>query len=248
MFYFSLVVSNTTENENKKLACSCGKNNKDGQESCVRSTEGHTHSPCAGSGTPCSRDCRCKGCKNKKEYDELDRAESHVSCKCGVDKVKKDPEYVACSDGTRKTRCPCVRYKTECGPNCMCRNCGNCKKSLDSRSLKQRPLKRKTGNPSPYKKKSSAEFLASKGRHPSAGPWTTHEKCLLLSCLSLLRATAVSPTVENITSLYNNVINSDVSKQSGCPMREKSQTQVSRKLAHLEEKQVVLNALGTTGN
>lgn len=248
MFYCSLLVSKLRENENKKLACSCGKNYKDGRDSCVGSTEGHTRRPCAGSGVPCSRDCRCKGCKNKKEYQELDGAESHVSCKCGVDKVKKDPEYVACSDGKRKTKCRCVRYKTQCGPNCLCRNCGNCYKSLNSRSLIQRSLKRKRETPSPYKKKGSAEFLASKGRHPSAGPWTTHEKWLLLSCVSLIRATAVNPTVENITSLYNNVINSDVSKQSGCPMREKSQTQVSRKLAHLEEKQAVLNALGNSGN
>ena len=61
----------------------------DGQDSCVRSKEGHTRCPCAGAGVPCSRDCRCKGCKNKKEGQELDGAESHVSCKCGVDKVKK---------------------------------------------------------------------------------------------------------------------------------------------------------------
>ena len=64
----------------------------------------------------------------------------------------------------------------------------------------------------------------------------------------LIRATAVNPTVENITSLYNNVINSDVGKQNGYPMREKNITQVSRKLAHLEEKQAVLNVLGNSGN
>ena len=132
--------------------------------------------------------------------------------------------------------------------NCLCRNCGNCDKSSNSRSLIQRSLKRKRENPSPYKKKSSAEFLASKGRHPSAGPWTTHEKCLLLSCISLIRATAVNPTVENITSLYNNVINSDVRKHTDYPMREKSITQVSKKLAHLGEKQAVLNVLRNSGH
>ena len=58
----------------------------------------------------------------------------------------------------------------------------------------------------------------------------------------------MNPTVENITSLYNNVINSDVGKQNGYPMREKSITQVSRKLAHLEEKQAVLNVLGNSSN
>ena len=248
MFYYSMLVSKSTEDGTKKLACSCGKNHKDSQDSCVRSKEGHTRCPCAGAGVPCSRDCRCKGCKNKKECQELDGAESHVSCKCGVDKVKKDPKYVACRDGKRKTKCRCVRYKTQCGPNCLCRNCGNCDKSSNSRSLIQRSFKRKRENPSPYKKKSSAEFLASKGRHPSAGPWTTHEKCLLLSCISLIRATAVNPTVENITSLYNNVINSDVRKHTGYPMREKSITQVSRKLAHLGEKQAVLNVLRNSGH
>ena len=58
----------------------------------------------------------------------------------------------------------------------------------------------------------------------------------------------MNPALENITSLYNNVINSNVSKQRGYPIREKNRTQVSRKLAHLQEKQAVVHALGNYSN
>ena len=155
---------------------------------------------------------------------------------------------MACSDGKRKTKCPCVRNETQCGSHCFCKNCGNCDKSslnLPS-SDSPRSLKRKRDNPSPFKKQCSAEFLASKGIHPSSGPWTTHETCLLLGCASLIRVTAVEPSVQNITMLYNNIINSEVSRRMCYPIREKTLTQVSRKLSHLAEKQVVLHTLGNS--
>ena len=170
-----------------------------------------------------------------------------MSCKCGVDKVKSDKEYVACIDGKRKTKCPCVRNETQCGSRCLCKNCGNCDKiSVNLQSSTPRSLKRKRDNPSPFKKQCSAEFLASKGIHPSSGPWTTHETCLLLCCASLLRVTAVEPSVQNITLLYNNIINSEVSRRKCYPIREKTLTQVSRKLSHLAEKQTVLHTLGNS--
>lgn len=130
----------------------------------------------------------------------------------------------------------------------LCKNCGNCEKSsLNLHSVKQPCLKRKRENPSPFKKKRIAEFLASMGTHPSSGQRTTHETCLLLSCASLIRATAVDPALENITLLYNTVINSEVGRRMCYPIRKKTPTQVSRKLSHLAEKQTVLRTLGNSG-
>ena len=62
-------------------------------------------------------------------------------------------------------------------------------------------------NPSPYKKKNSAEYLADHGTKLAGGPWTTHETCLLFCVISLIGASSVSPTVNSITILYNNVVN-----------------------------------------
>ena len=244
-FYCSfLVPATSTPNATKKLVCSCGKNNKEGHESCVQDANGRTRCPCIGKGVSCSRDCRCKRCQNKQAYQKPKEAGFSLSCKCKVDKVKSNEEYVACSDGKRKTKCPCVRNETQCGSRCLCKNCGNCgTSSLNLQSLTPRSRKRKRDNPSPFKKQCSAEFLASNGIHPSSGPWTTHETCLLLGCASLISVTAVEPSVQNITLLYNNIT---TSRRMCYPIREKTVTQVSRKLSHLAEKQTVLNILGNT--
>ena len=151
---------------------------------------------------------------------------------------------MACIDGIRKTKCPCVRNERQGGASCLCKNCGNCgKSSINLTSSTPTSLKRKRDNPSPFKKQCSAEFLASKGIHPSSGPWTTYETCLLLGCASLIRVTAVEPSVQNITLLYNNIINSEVSRRKCYPIREKTLTQVCRKLSNLAEKQTVLHTL-----
>ena len=126
--FYCLILLATASNPTKtpKVLCSCGKNSKDGQESCVQTIVGRTRCPCVTTGISCSRDCRCKGCQNKEEQELKKITCSSVSCRCGVDKSKTDPKYIACVDGKRKTKCPYVRLKGKCGSQCSCRNCGNC--------------------------------------------------------------------------------------------------------------------------
>ena len=146
-----------------------------------------------------------------------------------------------------ENKVPMYAQRKKCGSRCLCKNCGNCdKSSVNLQSSTPRTLKRKRDNPSPFKKQCSAEFLASKGIHPSCGPWTTLETCLLLCCASLIRVTAVEPSVQNITLLYNNILNYDVSRRESYTIREKTLMQVSRKVSHLAEKQTVLHTLGNS--
>lgn len=121
-----LVPGISTTNATKKLVCSCGKSNKEGQELCVQDTNRRKRCPCIGRGVSCSRDCRCKGCQNKQANQEPKEDRISLSCKCEVDKVKTDKEYVACIHGKRTTKCPCMRKETQCGSRCLCKNCGNC--------------------------------------------------------------------------------------------------------------------------
>ena len=97
-------------------------------------------------------------------------------------------------------------------------------------------LKRKRESPSPYKKR-SAEYLALQGTHPVDGPWTTHETCLLFCVTSLIGATTVTPSVENITALFNHVTDSKICKDNNYPLRRKKQSHVSTQLKILNEKQ-----------
>lgn len=142
-----------------------------------------------------------------------------VSCKCGHNKVKYDNKYISCRDGPRKSKCPCLRVNQECGLECSCFNCGN----SNMRKLKRGPtqLKRKRERPSPYKKRKSAEYLSLQGAHPVDGPWTNHETCLLFCVTSLIEATIVTPSVQNITALFNYVTDSKICKDNNYALRRK---------------------------
>ena len=41
------------------------------------------------------------------------------------DSVKSDPKFVACVDGRRRSRCPCLKANQGCKIACKCKNCGN---------------------------------------------------------------------------------------------------------------------------
>jgi len=56
-------------------------------------------------------------------------------------------------------------------------------------------------------------------------------------------AAIVPPAMDNISTLYNNVVKSEVIREMGCNMRTKSQAQVSRKLVLLQDEQAVVYAL-----
>mgnify|MGYP000415195740 CR=1 FL=1 len=61
--------------------------------------------------------------------------------------------------------------------------------------------------------------------------------------LLLIMAAIVPPTTDNISTLYNNVVKSEVIREMGCNMRTKRQAQVSRKLVLLQDEQAVVYAL-----
>ena len=165
---------------------------------------------------------------------------ANVSCRCGRDKVKKDPNYVACSDLVRKSKCPCLREGKGCGAECQCANCGNCngEKQAKSDSISESPpKKRNRTSPSPYKRTRSAEFLAAQGTHPKGGPWTTEETCLLYSIICLLGSSDVKFSVEDLSTLYNNTVDSSLCKTNNHHIRSKTLAQISAKYNKLAEKQ-----------
>lgn len=131
--YIFLLIKGLNPKSNCK-SCSCGKNIVRGEKtSCVKDSKGQTRCPCVVAGHSCTRDCRCKGCKNcSAELDistvsvtSIPEHVSNVSCKCGQNKSKELAEFVACKDGIRKSKCPCWRVAQTCGFKCKCINCGN---------------------------------------------------------------------------------------------------------------------------
>lgn len=224
-----------------KKGCSCGKNaRREEQASCLHS---QSRCPCVGKGESCTRNCRCKNCNNGKDHDKkvLHQIRNDVSCTCGLNKVKSNKLFVACQDGKRKSKCPCLRARQECSYLCRCTYCGNGKDSNKTTPDSKGTLKRKRTSPSPYKRTRSSEYLKSMKKEPLPGPWTTYETCLLYCTISVISATVVPLSVENIHLLYNCA--AENGKKSGNLIRTKTLSQVSRKLSHLEQKQKIASVL-----
>ena len=94
-----------------------------------------------------------------------------------------------------------------------------------------------------HSRRGGVRSLASNSLNPSAGPWTTHETCLLFSTMQLIEATVVDSTLEGITSLYNYVANPHLTKKGHFPIKSKNQMQLLRKVTQLKKRQTVNNAL-----
>lgn len=223
--------------------CSCGKNSKrEEQASCLHSER---RCPCVETGELCTRNCRCKSCNNGKDQEKgvLHRQKiKDISCTCGLNKLKSDIMFTACKDGERKSKCPCLHAGQECSSLCRCVHCGNgndstIKTTPDSRSK----LKRKRNNPSPYKKRRSSEYLKTMNKQPLPGPWTTYETCLLYCTITMISATVVPLSAENIRLLYNCAAEKGI--KGGYLIRTKTLSQVSGKLRCLEEKQNIASVL-----
>jgi hypothetical protein len=67
-------------------------------------------------------------------------------------------------------------------------------------------------DPFPYKQVKSKEYLE-KGHEPLQGAWTHLETFVLVSILSLLSTLPLSPSINNITKLYNFIADFDNTKQ-----------------------------------
>ena len=225
--------------------CSCGKNNAGNSVACLRGSR----CSCVQKGHSCNRVCRCKSCGNKdkdkdtesnKEKGRSNEGVTSISCRCGEVNTKSDPKYVACVDGIRRSRCPCLKANQGCGTACVCKNCGNPKGKNEKNLASPAGRKRKRESRSPYKRVRSADYLASVNVQPSQKLWTVYEQCLLMSIASFLTSTLVSPSFDNVVQLFNQVANSSICKESKFPIRAKTNLQIVGKLQQLEKKRNVL--------
>ena len=107
-----------------------------------------------------------------------------------------------------------------------------------------RDVKKKKRTDPGYKRQRSCDFLATGGFEPSSGPWTNFECAVLVAVIKVLSFTLIGPTADNISKLFNYVVDSGHHSQT-MPFKPSSKTmhQISGKLAHLERKKVVLNVL-----
>lgn len=163
-----------------------------------------------------------------------------ISCRCGEVNAKSYPKYIACVDGIRRSRCPCLKANQGCGTACVCKNCGN--PNGKNKKIVASPIgrKRKRESRSPYERVRSADYLASVNVQPSQKVWTVYEQCLLMTVASFLTSTLVSPSADNVVYLFNQVANSSICKESKFPIRAKNNLQIAGKLQQLEKKRDVL--------
>lgn len=90
-----------------------------------------------------------------------------TSCPYGDDSIKSDPNFVACADGNRRSRCPCLKANKGCGMVCACKNCENAYGQNKQSVASPVSRKRKRGSASPYKRVRSAKYLASNNVGPN---------------------------------------------------------------------------------
>ena len=219
-----------------RKGCTCGKNTgRDGKLFCSPGSR----CPYLKQDIACTRFCRCKGCKNKKliyletgesqnPREDLFSTSINTSCRCGEDKVKHDANFVACNDGQKKSKCPCLKLGRPCKATCHCKNCANPIAPKISPSVDISPpapsainRKRKRTGTSHYKRVRSADYLISRNLEPVSKIWTAFEQSLLLTVTAFLASTLVSPSLENIARLYNHVAESHHCQEAGFPIRKK---------------------------
>lgn len=122
----------------------------------------------------------------------------------------------------------------------MCKNCGNPKGKNKKVVASPVGRKRKRESRSPYQRVRSTEYLASVNVQPSQKLWSVYEQCLLMTIVSFLTSTLVSPSADNVVRLFNQVANSSICKESKFPIRAKNTLQIAGKLQQLEQKRNVL--------
>ena len=69
----------------------------------------------------------------------------------------------------------------------------------------------------------------------TCGPWTNYESVLSASVIKVINITDVEPSPENISSIYNFVIKSNLSGQKPIHLLSKTAAQITAKLTHMVE-------------
>lgn len=239
--------TNTTErgseSPSKKKICNCGLMlQQKGDE--VLASCNSSRCSCAKAGQKCSRECRCINCQNSSPVEMKTSGPLVKGCTCGLAK-KRDLQFVACKDSSRKSKCPCLRKGLYCSNFCKCVCCGNRtenKKSINSSSAVGKPRKR--SNPNPFKRTKGASFLAERGFDVAPGPWTSLETVTLLVIIEVLTScSTIQMTSKNVCELYNFVASSSMVKTISLPIAYKAFSRVVSKLAFINSKHAVFESL-----
>lgn len=132
----------------------------------------------------------------------------------------------------------------QCGEKCTCRNCDNGGKRRESNgSATGVGQKRKRTNPCQYKKVRSADYLASLNVPLNQKLWTVFEQCLLVTIASFLSSTLVSPSLNNVSELYNNVASSKACHEPKLPIRPKTSQKNCKTKAVRGKKTIALSKI-----
>lgn len=151
----------------------------------------------------------------------------------------KNEETVSCTDvkGKNRTKCPCFVNGFGC-ENCSCCNCRNTfgenKKGKDNKKgtgIGKR--KSMLSSPPSLKRMRGTQFLRENGVANVREGWSRLEGCVLDMTESFLfSATCLTPSKDNICTLYNYVIESNAAKSLGMKFNKKTTLQVSGKLEY----------------
>lgn len=171
----------------------------------------------------------------------------NLKCRCGERMAKKSSNYIACKDGKKKSRCPCLGYGQGCSSSCECVGCQNVHGARSGSSTIPSGVKRKR-SPGIYKREKGYKYLSSAGTPQAQGPWTNYESVLLSSVMKLISLTDVSPSTENYSKLFNFVVGSNLKQHMHSTPSSKTATQIAAKLAHSGKKREVAYARLTEEN
>ena len=154
----------------------------------------------------------CKGCQNKKDNNMVQSTYKVVSCSCGKTKKKSNPHYKSCIDVERKSKCRCLKNGVKCTNACDCYNCYNGVANLPViiQCDKTKGEKRKRVKLCTYKRSKSTKYLENEMAQESLqGTWTHLETFVLVNILSLLSTLTLSPSINDMTKLYNFIADCD---------------------------------------
>ena len=223
--------------------CHCGRHAKSRmQEFCTSHEQGGlTRCPCVRKGRQCYKSCRCFNCKNKPSNSS---GEPVNGCRCG-EAGKKTGNVCTDIPGQRRTKCPCYNSGSSCSTErCNCKGCDNSFGKGEAHSKdKKKKLGKCTSSPSPLKRKRGIDFMEENNSEASLGSWTATETCLLDAVESFLHCTCFLPTGENITHLYNHVVNSRFARELRLLASEKTKKQVEGKLNFEKNKSIAARTL-----
>ena len=234
--------------EESPKGCSCGKNTSRGGKAACK-TSGTTSCPCVRKGKTCTRICICMNCCNAGQtvFTTADSSlnNMNITCRCGQN-AAKNTSFVACQDGKRKSKCPCLGYGKGCSIACQCKGCGNIHGS-SSRAPRSSVRGKRKRVEAIYRRENSSAFLRSAGMSTNAGPWTNYESILLVNTIKILSLTTITLSAKNISILFNFVVESIQAKRSPFSPSGKTTSQISAKMEFFGRKQAVENARISVG-